>query len=169
MRVTKPCDVCGARFELTAGQVANLSNSVPRTCSKACRAEAEWQRRSAAQLRKHGPCRACGSGEMVGRSYGVILCKRCFAVAWTSCWRKVPHQTEEAAVATYGDDVPMIAYKCDLCDRYHSSKRMTHPPAEGTASVARIAAYFKAEHFDIDERRGWSNADRFPPPTGATP
>lgn len=160
--VTTTCQHCSGPFTAAADRV--LSGGA-KYCGDACRTAARRERVAA----RNGPCPACaGPRHNTFASYGLSLCEPCQTIAWRSCWRKRPHDTDPGP--QLGEDGrALTAYHCELCDRWHvtSIARNAEMPAEYVAQRMIVAAYLRARGFDILAARA-ANAAKVPQPRADT-
>jgi hypothetical protein len=142
---------CGAEYDPDR---THPGATQQRYCSKVCRYLARTARVSA----RFGPCRACGSTDGVHSNLTLILCRRCAAVAYTGCRRKVQYPTPEEAEVCIGGK-QLLSYWCELCRHFHGTNN-TGVPDGWAERVALIAAYIRSVGFDANTARGWSNTGR---------
>lgn len=145
-RLVRTCRHCGGRFA-----PADIRAAEQRYCSAACRSVA-----------RHGPCFGCDdTAHEIRATYGVPLCHRCKTVVFKTCWRKVRHASEAAALAMAPDRAP-YAYDCLVCPYYHATSQPPAPSnpehAPWIARATELGRRLQAVGFDIDTARGWTNA-----------
>lgn len=140
---------CGKKFE--QDPVVILKGKKDRFCSDVCTAQGEPDL----------VCQACGAwNDRAKAAYSLPICFTCQGIAIWSCWRKrIFTSGYEAGQWIRVYQIPLTEYPCPLCERWHASSWSIFEVAsdEYKARVAAIAAVFKAEKFDIDVARGYTN------------
>lgn len=148
-RVTTTCqrDDCDNLFTPTAQQLGSCGGLY---CSKMCARLAYKMR---ASKRKNYACESClTTDRYVWPQYHLLICAHCRAVAWLSCWRKVPYTGDPGIVAAI-DGGYLYPYRCQLCSWWHLTSRTTPVPADFAAQQLNLARLFAERSFDVDRYR----------------
>jgi hypothetical protein len=112
LRVTKPCEWCGKRFEMTREDLAN-PNVLRKFCKPAHRYAALRARLAAGKS-----CTVCGDPAV--RVKGpAAFCGPDWTLLWRTCTGKWQSLSEAEALDTHQDGGTFAAYECPICGLWH--------------------------------------------------